>query len=126
MLISNAWAAPDATQTAASGLMGFVPLILVFVIFYFILIRPQMKKQKEHAAMLKALQKGEKVVTAGGLIGVIIKVDAEQQIVHLEIAPGVTVKVVRGGISEKVSADSASVDPEVKAEAKKSKRAKAE
>lgn len=74
MLISNAYA-----QTAAAGgpenqLLGFLPIILMFVVMYFLMIRPQMKRAKEHRNMLAALQKGDEVITAGGIVGRVAKV----------------------------------------------------
>ena len=60
-----------ATQSGANPILSFLPLILMFVVFYFLLIRPQQKRQAEHATMLKALKKGDRVVTSGGIIGII-------------------------------------------------------
>jgi preprotein translocase subunit YajC len=78
-------------------LVQLAPLLLIFVIFYFLLIRPQQKKMKEHRAMLEALKRGDIVVTTGGLIGKVVHVeDAE---LGLEIAPGVRVKIARGMVS---------------------------
>ncbi len=81
---------------AASGIASFVPLILIFVVFYFLLIRPQQKKAKEHQAYLNDLKKGERVITNGGLYGRVTGLtDAA---VTLEIADNVTVKVTRSAI----------------------------
>jgi len=79
------------------GLGAFVPLILMFVIFYFLLIRPQQKKAKQHRELLTALKKGDKVVSSGGLHGVITGL--ADDIITMEIAPKVRVKVSRGSIS---------------------------
>ena len=83
MLISTAYA-----QTAAGGteaqLMSFLPIILMFVVLYFLMIRPQMKRNKEHRAMMGALKKGDEVVTAGGMVGRITKVG--ETYVTIEIA----------------------------------------
>jgi preprotein translocase subunit YajC len=82
---------------AQSGLMNIVPLVFMFAIFYFLLIRPQQKKAKEHRAMLETLKKGDAVVTAGGIHGKVISV--EDAIVILEVAPGVNIKVTKGHIA---------------------------
>lgn len=79
------------------GLGAFVPLILMFAIFYFLLIRPQQKKAKQHKAMLSAIKKGDRVVSSGGLHGVITGMTDD--VVTLEIAPKVRVKVSRGSIA---------------------------
>jgi preprotein translocase subunit YajC len=80
-----------------SGLSAFVPLILMFAIFYFLLIRPQQKKSKQHKAMLAAVRKGDKVITSGGLHGEITGLSDDA--VTMEIAPKVRVKVSRGAIA---------------------------
>ena len=78
-----------------SGIGQFIPLILIFVIFYFFLIRPQQKKVKEHKAMVESLKKGDKVVTSGGITGTISRV-VDNDKVEIEIADNVTVEVIRG------------------------------
>ena len=78
-----------------SGIGQFIPLILIFVIFYFFLIRPQQRKVKEHKAMVENLKKGDKVVTSGGITGTISRV-IDNDKVEVEIADNVTVEVVRG------------------------------
>ena len=101
MLISPAYA-----QAAGGGggdpFMTFLPIILIFVVFYFLLIRPQQKKVKQHREMVSALRRGDKIVTAGGLIGTVTKIvsDTEAQV---ELAEGVRVKVVRHTISDVLS-----------------------
>ena len=85
-----------------SGLTSFVPLILIFGIMYFLMIRPQQKKVKEHKAMVDALRKGDQVITGGGLKGKVTKVGADNEI-EVEIATGVKVKVVQGTIQAVVS-----------------------
>ena len=80
---------------SGSGFAQFVPLILIFVIFYFFLIRPQQKKVKEHKAMVESLKKGDKIVTSGGITGTISRV-IDNDKVEVEIADNVTVEVVRG------------------------------
>ena len=79
----------------SSGIGQFIPLILIFVIFYFFLIRPQQKKVKEHKAMVESLKKGDKVVTSCGITGTISRV-IDNEKVEVEIADNVTVEVVRG------------------------------
>lgn len=80
------------------GLGGVLPLILIFVVFYFLLIRPQQKKVKEHRSMLDALRRGDKIVTNGGIIGQITKVVSENEL-DLEIADGIRIRVMRSMIS---------------------------
>jgi len=77
----------------------FIPLILIFGIMYFLLIRPQQKKLKEHQAMVAALRRGDQVVTAGGLIGKVSKVKEDGEI-EVEVADGVKVRVVRSTIAQ--------------------------
>ena len=78
-----------------SGIGQFIPLILIFVIFYFFLIRPQQKKVKEHKAMVESLKRGDKVVTSGGITGTVERL-IDNDKVEVEIADNVTVEVVRG------------------------------
>ncbi|MCY4300677.1 MAG: preprotein translocase subunit YajC [Aestuariivita sp.] len=85
-----------------SALAQFLPLILIFVIMYFLLIRPQQKKVKEHKAMVAALRRGDQVVTQGGLIGKVTKVKDDAEI-EVELADGVKVRVVRNTIAQVVS-----------------------
>lgn len=83
-------------QGAGGSLAAFVPLVLMILIFYFLLIRPQQKRQKEHRAMLANLKKGDQVITQGGIYGTITGLT--DSVVTLEIADGVKVKVQRGYI----------------------------
>jgi preprotein translocase subunit YajC len=78
--------------------MSLLPLVLIFVVFYFLLIRPQQKKMQAHRAMIGAVKRGDKVVTAGGVIGTVAKVDDAELLV--EIAKDVRIKVVKGTLSE--------------------------
>ncbi|WP_028958017.1 preprotein translocase subunit YajC [Sulfitobacter sp. 20_GPM-1509m] len=80
----------------------FVPLILIFGIMYFLLIRPQQKKVKEHQAMVQALRRGDQVVTQGGIIGKVVKVKEENE-VELEVADGVKIRVVQSTIAQVIS-----------------------
>jgi len=89
--ISDAMAA--APQGQGDALTSLLPLVFIFIVFYFLLIRPQSKKAKEHKQMVEALAKGDEIVTSGGLLGRISKVG--DNFVELEVAEGVTVKVQR-------------------------------
>lgn len=96
---------PAYAQDAAGGDVGLlgspiIMMVLIFVIFYFLLIRPQQKRAKEHAAMVKALRRGDQVVTAGGLLAKVTKVGAEgDNEIEVEIAKDVKVKLIRSTIS---------------------------
>lgn len=100
MFISSAFAqtAPAAAGGGdmLSSLTGMLPLVLMFVVLYFVMIRPQMKKQKEHRAMIDALAKGDEVATAGGLLGKVTKLS--DSYLSLELAPGVEVQLQRSAI----------------------------
>ena len=80
----------------------FIPLLLIFGIMYFLLIRPQQKKMKEHQAMVNGMRRGDKVVTAGGMFGKVVKVHDEGEI-EVEIADGVKVRMVQSAIAQVVS-----------------------
>jgi len=103
MFISPAFAQAAGGGDAAGGLAGLLPLVLIFVVFYFLLIRPQQKKMKDHKAMLAAIRRGDKVVTAGGIICTVTKVNDAGDEVTVEIAEGVKVKVKRGMIAENLA-----------------------
>ena len=97
MFISSAYA-QTAPAAAAGGdmmssLTGMLPLVLMFVVLYFVMIRPQMKKQKEHRAMIDALAKGDEVATAGGLVGKVTKMG--ESFLSVEVATSVEVQVQR-------------------------------
>jgi preprotein translocase subunit YajC len=100
MFISSAFA-QTAPAAAAGGdmqstLMSMLPLLLMFAVLYFVMIRPQMKKQKEHRAMIDALAKGDEVVTAGGLLGKVSKLGDSH--IGLELASGVEVQLQRSAV----------------------------
>jgi preprotein translocase subunit YajC len=95
-LISSAWA-QASPGAAPSGLVQMLPLVLIFVVFYFLLIRPQSKRAKEHKAMVAALAAGDEVVTSGGILGRVTEI--ADQFLTVEIADGVRVKVQRHTIS---------------------------
>ncbi len=96
MLISEAFAQAAAPAQQGLDLVGLLPLILIFVLFYFLMIRPQMKRAKEQKTMLQALQKGDEVVTVGGALGRITKVG--ENYVNLEIAENVEVLVQKQAV----------------------------
>ncbi len=85
------------------GITSLVPLLLVFLIMYFLLIRPQQRKAREHQAMVAALRRGDQVVTSGGIVGKVTRVKEGENEVEVEIAPGVNVRVVRATISSVLS-----------------------
>ena len=87
---------------SGSGFAQFVPLILIFVIFYFFLIRPQQKKVKEHKAMVMSLKRGDEVITSGGIVGKIEKVHEDDK-VDLLISEGVTVTVIKSTVQNLLS-----------------------
>ncbi len=98
MLISPAYA-QAAGDGGAGGMLQLLPLVLIFVVFYFLLIRPQQKKMKAHRTMVEALKRGDKVITGGGLVGTVTKAPDGGE-VQVEIADGVRVKVMRHTIQE--------------------------
>ena len=93
-MISNAYAAPAAG--AQDPILGLLPLVVIFVLFYFMLIRPQMKRAKEQKKMIAALQKGDEVITTGGVLGKITKVS--DQYMSLEIADNVVIQVQKATV----------------------------
>ena len=95
MFISNAYA-EGAAAAQGGGIMDFLPLIALVAVFYFLILRPQSKRAKEHKAMIEAIQRGDEVVTAGGEVGSISKV--YEQYVGVEIAENVVVTVQKSAI----------------------------
>ena len=95
--ISNAWA-EIAGSPSQPGIAGFLPLAILFLVFYLFLIRPQMKRQKEHTKMVRELAKGDEAVTTGGLLGRVTEVGAN--FVKLEIAKDTEVKVQKHAIAQ--------------------------
>lgn len=93
-MISNAYA--QAAGGGDPGFMGLLPIVLMFVLLYFLMIRPQMKRAKEHKQMVEALQKGDEVITAGGVVGRISKMG--EAYVTLEIAPNTEISVQRASV----------------------------
>ena len=106
LLISDAMA--QGAETAAQGefsFSSFVPLILIFVIFYFLIVRPQSKKYKDHQQMVNNLKVGNKVVTSGGIIGVVKDVLEKDNLLEVEIAENVRVKIARQHVAELITED---------------------
>jgi preprotein translocase subunit YajC len=97
MLISPAYAQGTSLMDQ-SALVQFLPLVLIFIVFYFLLIRPQQKKQKDHRTMLDALRRGDRIVTGGGILGTVSKVVGPEE-VEVDIAAGVRVRVLRATIT---------------------------
>ena len=102
MFITPALAQTGGGVGGLGGIEGLMPFILIAVVFYFLLIRPQQKRQKDHKSMVANLRRGDKVVTAGGIIGTVAKAPTDTELV-VEIAEGVKVKVARATISEVIS-----------------------
>ena len=100
MFISSAFAQTAPAAAAGGGmqdsLMSMLPLVLMFVVLYFVMIRPQMKKTKEHRAMIDALAKGDEVATAGGMLGKVTKLG--DSYVSLEVASGVELQIQRSAV----------------------------
>jgi len=100
MFISPAYAQAAAPGGGGDIFMSLLPLVMVFAIFYFLLIRPQQAKMKAHRAMLENLKKGDQVVTGGGIVGKIVRVEQSDSSLVVEIAPNVQVKIVRGTVQD--------------------------
>ena len=95
-MINYAYAQAAAQQP--SMLASFIPLILIFLIFYFLLIRPQQKKQKEHKVLLDSIQRGDEILSSGGILGKVIRVDNDK--LTVEIAKGVNVIIIRSTVAD--------------------------
>jgi len=100
MFVSPAYA--QAAGNGGSSLVSLLPLVLIFVVFYFLLIRPQQKKMKAHRTLVEGVRRGDRVVTAGGLLGTVSKVISETEL-QVEVADGVRVRVVRSTIQDVLS-----------------------
>ena len=94
MIISSAFA--QAAPSGDPGYIGLLPIVLMFVLLYFLMIRPQMKRAKESKAMIEALQKGDEVITAGGVVGRITRLG--EAYISLEIAPNTEISVQKGAV----------------------------
>ena len=100
-MISTAYAMGQGGAGQAGGIAGFLPIIILFAIFYFLLIRPQQKKAKEHREMIANLKKGARIVTSGGIYGTIQSID--DTTIGLEIAEKVKIRMTRGNVAAVVS-----------------------
>lgn len=103
MFISPAFAQAAASGTGSAGgsasiIANILPLVLIFVVFYFLLIRPQQKRMKDHKAKIDAVKKNDQVVTGGGLVGKVVRVD--DLYVDVELAPGMKVKAVKSMLTD--------------------------
>ena len=98
MLFSLAFAAGESSGSPLGGLWSFLPIILIFPIFYFLVIMPQQKQRKKHQAMLNDLKSGDRVVTTSGIIGTVVGVDKDA--IVLQVAPNVKIRMVKGSVSE--------------------------
>ncbi|MGQ9368430.1 preprotein translocase subunit YajC [Azospirillum sp. A39] len=98
MFVSTAYAQTAAPGGGADMFMSMLPLVLIFVVFYFLLIRPQQRKMKEHKSMLDAVRRGDRIVTGGGIIGTVTKVGPEDELT-VEIAENVRVRVLRSTVN---------------------------
>jgi preprotein translocase subunit YajC len=98
--ISDAMAEGGGAAAGQGGLLSFLPLIIIFIIFYFLIIRPQVKRAKEHKQLTESVGKGDEVVTGGGLLGKVT--DVNDNFVTLEIAEGIEVKIQRQSVSSLV------------------------
>lgn len=104
MFIKEAFAETATKMPSIEGIPqaigNFIPLIIIFCVFYFMLIRPQAKKQKLHGEMLKSLKRGDRVTLSGGMLGTIHKIEEEKDLILVEIAPEVRVQVIRSAITD--------------------------
>ncbi|CAO3378810.1 protein translocase subunit yajC [Azospirillum brasilense] len=118
MFVSTAYAQTAAPAAGgADMIVQFLPLILIFVVFYFLLIRPQQKKMKEHKGMLESIRRGDRVVTGGGIIGTITKVGPDDEL-QVEIAENVRVRVMRSTVNLVLSKSEPAKSADDKAEEK--------
>ena len=99
-MFSNAFAQSAGSSSSGFSIGGLIPFILIFVIFYFLLIRPQQKRVKEHKLMVQNLKRGNVIVTAGGIIGKIVKAIDGSESITVEISKGVNVEIARQMVSE--------------------------
>ncbi|WHO39592.1 preprotein translocase subunit YajC [Sphingobium sp. AP49] len=106
MFITPAFAQTAGGQASGAGiLVQMAPLVLIFVVFYFLLIRPQQKKMKDHKGKIDAVKKGDQVVTGGGLVGKVVRVD--DIYVDIELAPSMKVKAVKSTLADVIDPTSA-------------------
>jgi preprotein translocase subunit YajC len=113
---------PPQVGAAPSPFAQFMPLALIVVVFYFLILRPQQKRLKAHRAMVEGLKRGDKIITAGGIVATVKKVDHESDMLEVEIADNTTVTLVRSTITQVLTrpdATAATTAPDVKKLAKK-------
>src|SRR5262245_433882 len=130
MFVSPAYAQAAGTSGSAFDLMSILPLILIFVVFYFLLIRPQQQKVKAHRERISKVKRGDRIVTGGGIVGTVTR-DLGPDEIQVEIAEGVRVKIVKATIADirakpepvSTSRDNDADDADVDAEAEESKSA---
>lgn len=112
MLFSFIAMAPGAGGAqGGGGFVAFLPMILIIVIMYFLILRPQAKRQKEHQKMLSEVQKGDKIVTGGGIHGVVRNVNVEKKTLLVKIADNVKIEIDQGSIGRKLSLDNKAIKP---------------
>lgn len=103
MFITDAYAQAAAGAGGASSLFGtFLPMLAIIPVFYFLMIRPQQKKAKEHRALISAVKRGDRIATIGGMLGTVTKVVDNNEI-QIEIAEGVRVRILRSSVSDVVN-----------------------
>ena len=101
MIINFAYAQATAASGGQGLLVQLLPLILIFVVFYFLLIRPQQKRQKEHKILLESIKRNDEIMTSGGILGRVLKVDGDK--LSVEIAKGVNVTVMRSTVADVIN-----------------------
>jgi preprotein translocase subunit YajC len=111
-----------STGSATEGLLSFAPFILIFIVMWFLMIRPQQKKQKAHQAMVRAAKRGDRIVTSGGILGVITKANEADNDVEVEIAKEVKIRVLRTAIADIVNRNPEAAKTVVKESAKESSK----
>ncbi len=102
-LLFLAMAQPQGGGQGGGGIGAFLPIILIFMVLYFLLLRPQARKQKEHQRMLEALNKGDKIVTTGGIHGTILKVNENDKTIVVKVADDFKLTLDRGAVARKKS-----------------------
>lgn len=111
ILLFLAMAPGGQSGGGGGGFMAFLPMILIIVIMYLLILRPQAKRQKEHQKMLSAIQKGDKVVTGGGVHGTVVRVNEEEKTLMIKIADNVKIIIDQGTLSRKVTEENKSINP---------------
>ncbi|OGC78342.1 MAG: preprotein translocase subunit YajC [candidate division Zixibacteria bacterium RBG_16_50_21] len=97
---------PGQSGGAGAGIMGFLPFLLIIVIIYFLMLRPQMKKQKHHQKMLTELKKGDRVVTNGGMLGTIVGINEKENVVVLKVGEDTKIEFLKSSIAGPVKTSS--------------------